>query len=69
MTGDAAEHGLAGAVHPALYSCGVAFVENALLEPLAQACAEERRHELLLIVARPNVPAGTGSPANPLAVC
>ena len=47
----------------------VAAVENALLEPLAQACAEERRHELLLIVARPNVPAGTGSPANPLAVC
>ena len=63
------EYGLAWAVHPAIYSFGVAFIDNALLEPLAEACAEERRHEFLLIVAPLNVPpAGPGSPVNPLAV-
>ena len=62
------EYGLAWAVHPAIYSFGVAFIDNALLGPLAEACAEEQRHEFLLIVAPLNVPGGTGSPVNPLAV-
>jgi len=56
------------AVHAALFAYGVALVDNALLEPLARACAEEQRDEFMLIVAPLVVVGGTGSPANPLAV-
>ena len=62
------EYELGWAVHPVIYAFGVALVDNALLEPLADACAEEGRREFALIVAPLVVPGGTGSPVNPLAV-
>ena len=62
------EYELGWAVHPVIYAFGVALIDNALLEPLAAACAEEGRYEFLLIVAPLRVQGGTGSPVNPLAV-
>jgi hypothetical protein len=56
------------AVHAALFAYGVALLDNALLEPLAQACIEEGRDEFMLVIAPLPVIGGTGSPANPLAV-
>jgi len=56
------------AVHAALFAYGVALLDNALLEPLAQACDEEGRDEFMLVIAPLRVVGGTGSPANPLAV-
>ena len=47
---------------------GVALVDNALLEPLAMACAEERRYDFMLVLAPLVVVGGTGSPLNPLAL-
>ena len=38
------------AVHACLFAYGCALVDNALLEPLAQACVEEQRDEFMLIV-------------------
>ena len=62
------EYGLAWGVHGVIYSFGVALLDNALLEPLARACAEEGRYEMLLCVLPLNVQGGTGSPVNPIAV-
>ena len=62
------DYELGWAVHPVLYAFGVALLDNALLEPLADICAEEGRYEFLLVVAPLRVPGGTGSPVNPLAV-
>jgi kynurenine formamidase len=59
---------IAWAVHAAIYAYGVALLDNALLEPLARACAEEGRDEFMLVIAPLKVPGGTGSPANPLAL-
>jgi kynurenine formamidase len=56
------------AVHAALFAYGVALLDNALLEPLAEACREEGRDEFLLVIAPLRVEGGTGSPVNPLAV-
>jgi len=56
------------AVHAAIFAYGVALLDNALLEPLARACAEEGRDEFMLVIAPLVVVGGTGSPANPLAV-
>jgi len=56
------------AVHAAIFAYGVALVDNALLEPLAKACAEENRDEFMLVISPLRVIGGTGSPANPLAV-
>jgi kynurenine formamidase len=55
-------------VHAAIFAYGVALLDNALLEPLAEACAEEKRDECMLVIAPLRVVGGTGSPANPLAV-
>lgn len=55
-------------VHAALYSFGLALVDNADLEPLARACAQESRYEFMLCVAPLPVVGGTGSPVNPIAV-
>ncbi len=38
-------------VHGAIFAYGVGLLDNALLEPLAAACAEEGRYEFLLLVA------------------
>src|SRR5207248_3043048 len=56
------------AVHAAIFAYGVALLDNALLEPLAKACAEEGRDEFMLVISPLPVTGGTGSPANPLAV-
>ncbi len=55
-------------VHGALFAYGVALLDNALLEPLADACAEEGRHEFMLTIAPLRVVGGTGSPCNPIAL-
>ena len=56
------------AVHACLFAYGVALLDNALLEPLAEACREENRDDFMLVIAPLRVIGGTGSPANPLAV-
>jgi kynurenine formamidase len=55
-------------VHPAIAAYGIGLVDNALLEPLAAVCSEERRYEFMLILAPLIVIGGTGSPLNPLAM-
>ncbi|MGW1809721.1 cyclase family protein [Streptomyces sp. NPDC002078] len=47
---------------------GVPLLDNLDLEALSAATAEAGRHEFLLVVAPLNVPGGTGSPVNPVAV-
>jgi len=54
--------------HGVLYTYGVALVDNSLLEPLAQACAEERRYEFMFVALPLRITRGTGSPANPIAL-
>jgi hypothetical protein len=56
------------AVHAAIFAYGVALLDNAFLEGLAQACREEQRDEFMLVISPLRVKGGTGSPANPLAV-
>ena len=47
---------------------GMPLLDNAFLEPLAQACQEENRWEFLLTINPLNVRGGTGSPVNPVAI-
>ena len=47
---------------------GVGLVDNAQLDRVAAACAEEGRYEFMLTMAPLIVQGGTGSPINPLAV-
>ena len=44
------------------------MVDNSLLEPLANVCAEEGRYEFMFSLNPLFVVGGTGSPANPIAV-
>ncbi|MBI4312589.1 MAG: cyclase family protein [Chloroflexi bacterium] len=62
------DYQLAWEVHGAIFAYGIALVDNALLEPLARACAEEGRYEFMLTINPLNVIGGTGSPVNPIAV-
>lgn len=62
------EYGLPWTVHGVIFAYGVALVDNALLEPLARACAEEGRYEFMVTINPLRVMGGTGSPANPIAV-
>ena len=55
-------------VHGVLFNFGVALLDNALLEPIAEACAEESRYEFMFMLLPLNVARGTGSPANPVAM-
>jgi hypothetical protein len=55
-------------VHAAIFAFGIGLLDNALLEPLAQACAEEERYEFMLTVNPLRVVGGTGSPVNPIAL-
>jgi kynurenine formamidase len=59
---------LAFAVHAAIWAFGVVLVDNALVEPLAAACASAGRWEVQLILAPLPIQGGTGSPINPLAL-
>lgn len=60
--------GLPWPAHGVLYSYGVALLDNALLEPLAQACSEEQRYEFMFMALPLKIPRGTGSPVNPIAL-
>ncbi|MEE9277076.1 MAG: cyclase family protein [Dehalococcoidia bacterium] len=62
------EHGHPWPVHSVLYCFGVALMDNALLAPLADVCAEEGRYEFMLMLLPLPVEGGTGSPANPVAM-
>lgn len=58
-----------GPVHVlAIVFMGLPLLDNAMLEPLAQACGEEGRWEFLLTINPLHVAGGTGSPVNPVAV-
>jgi hypothetical protein len=59
--------GMASSVHGALFSYGVAIIDNCELEPLAAACRQHDRYEFLLAVAPLRIRGGTGSPVNPIA--
>ncbi|MGE0601265.1 MAG: cyclase family protein [Dehalococcoidia bacterium] len=47
---------------------GMPLLDNAFLQPLAEACAEENRWEFMLTINPLNVRGGTGSPVNPVAI-
>jgi kynurenine formamidase len=53
-------------VHGAIFAYGIALLDNALLQPLAEVCAQEGRYEFMLTIAPLKVIGGTGSPANPI---
>ena len=55
-------------VHRVLYRYGVVLLDNALLEPLARACADEQRYEFMFVALPLKVARATGSPANPIAM-
>ena len=55
-------------LHSAIAAFGIVLLDNALLEPLAEACAEEGRYEFMLMVLPLRMKGGTGSPVNPVAV-
>ncbi len=58
-----------GPVHVlAIVFAGMPLLDNANLDPLAEACREEGRWEFLLTIAPLYVRGGTGSPVNPVAV-
>jgi kynurenine formamidase len=62
------EYDLPVGMHGVLFAYGVPLVDNCLLEPLADTCAEQKRYEFLLVIAPLRIVGGTGSPANPIAV-
>ena len=62
------EYGMTWTMHGAIFAYGVALVDNALLQPLAETCAEEGRYEFMLTFAPLPVIGGTGSPINPIAL-
>ena len=55
-------------VHGVIFAYGVALLDNSLLQPLAEACAEAGRYEFMLTINPLRVIGGTGSPVNPIAV-
>ncbi|WP_176955597.1 cyclase family protein [Sinosporangium album] len=65
---DAYQSGIPFTVHGAIHAFGLAVLDNALLEPLADACLEEGRDDFLLLAVPLFLPGGTGSPVNPIAV-
>ncbi|HCV28593.1 MAG TPA: cyclase family protein [Dehalococcoidia bacterium] len=62
------EYNIPWTMHGAIFAYGVSLVDNSLLEPLADVCAEENRYEFMITINPLNVIGGTGSPANPIAV-
>jgi kynurenine formamidase len=61
-------YGVPWTVHGAIFAYGIALVDNALVQPLAEACAEEGRYEFMLTFAPLPIVGGTGSPVNPIAL-
>lgn len=62
------EYDIPWTVHGVIFAYGVALVDNALLEPLSNVCAEEKKYEFMLTINPLYVEGGTGSPTNPIAV-
>ncbi|MEU9304805.1 cyclase family protein [Streptomyces sp. NPDC048269] len=61
--------GLHSPVHAlAVTAMGVPLLDNLDLEALSAACAEAGRYAFMLVVTPLNVPGGTGSPVNPVAI-
>ncbi|MFD7256851.1 cyclase family protein [Streptomyces sp. NPDC059874] len=61
--------GLHSPVHAlAIAAMGVPLLDNLDLEALSAACAEAGRHEFMIVVTPLDVPGGTGSPVNPVAL-
>lgn len=61
--------GLHSPVHAlAVAAMGVPLLDNLALEALSAACAEAGRYEFMIVVTPLNVPGGTGSPVNPVAL-
>ncbi len=52
----------------ALPHLGLWLIDNANLEDLAEACAQRRRWEFMMVIAPLRFKNATGSPANPLAI-
>ncbi|MCA9824437.1 MAG: cyclase family protein [Dehalococcoidia bacterium] len=52
----------------AIVFMGMPLLDNSLLQPLAEACSDERTWEFMLTVNPLNIRGGTGSPVNPIAV-
>ena len=44
------EYDIGWSVHGVIFAYGVALLDNALLEPLANACAEEGRYEFMISI-------------------
>ena len=55
-------------IHSAINAFGLVLLDNALLEPLSAACANEGRYEFMLTICPLVIPGGTGSPVNPIAI-
>jgi len=64
----AADYELPYGVHAALFSFGVALIDNCDLAELVIACRDLQRYEFLLMAAPLRIVGGTGSPVNPIAV-
>jgi hypothetical protein len=60
--------GLPFSVHGSIFAFGIALVDNALIEPLADICSAVGIHDFQFVVAPLRVQGGTGSPVNPLAI-
>lgn len=52
----------------AITAMGLPLLDNLDLEALGQACKDEGRYRFMFVVAPLNIPGGTGSPVNPIAV-
>ena len=61
-------YNLGWSVHGSIFAYGIGLLDNALLQPLSEACAEENRYEFMLTVNPLRVVGGTGSPVNPVAL-
>lgn len=55
-------------VHASIFTLGMALIDNAMLEDVAQRCHETERFEFLFTLAPLVMNGATGSPVNPLAV-
>lgn len=62
------EYGLRWTVHHSMIAYGVVLLDGAVLGPLAKACREEGRWELMLVIAPLSIAGATGSPVNPIAI-
>jgi hypothetical protein len=59
---------LGWSVHGSIFAYGIGLLDNALLQPIAEACGQVGRYEFLLTVNPLPVVGGTGSPVNPVAI-